>query len=1037
MIDLLGLTTYNTHRIFAENYAKNKGYNAGQTNAFVHAYVSAMLTQDYGSFIAKTVGDYRENNTTRDYYKGGNDYRMDTFRDLYNNREGRNIGEYVKTIDSGNEEITASLVDKALSDGDLIESINVKHPDPRIPDIEDAPQNRSDLTKNGKFNGFSDDFDREDVPGSWKPPTSGPGTPPYPGGPSYPGGHGPDSPFGTPDAPRGPSWGDPGPFRDPPPSPLVLDLDGDGVEIVALAKSKAFFDLTIDRFSERTAWISADDGFLAIDRNGNGRIDDRGELFGAVDLTKAQRANGFTELAKLDSNKDGVIDARDAAFAQLRVWRDRDGDGYTDQGELQTLAQLAITSISVRPTYVNQAVGNDWISHVATFTTGTGAAARTGTVADVWFETDPMLSVYKYGEPVELSLAAAILPDLKGYGLLPNLRVSMQERPDLMAAVQSLVTSAGTLSADEFRSSFEAMLFKWAEVEDAVPGSRGPLVDAKHLALMEKLYGTVWKSTVNRPEAWANASKLLNENYKEILDSLTAKFVVQVPVASLLAMIVAGATNDALEAAIPKLPFLEFASLGYDLTNDRIIGAMDSAIAAILAQANAHDGPRLEALTSFVDSMHLMRSFNVDLSGSPEEHRATVLDLLAKAGAEGQWRALAEAALNEEAIHFGATTSDQPYDLVRDTFVGMEGDDYLDGGKGSDTYIWARGDGNDTIDDFSGQSDRIIFSGVKENDITIERDFSNVRLVVRGEGGGSVYIPMYAFNLTTSFSSPAIEHFVFEDAIWTKDTLRQKTLESQITRGKDVIYGFDGDDVLRGGGGDDLLYGGNGNDTYFWSRGEGNDQISDQGYSMNDRLVFTNVTSDAISVRWANPYTSSDVVLRVTGPGAGSVILRREFVSYPEELGVEQVSFSNGISWNKQQLLQQLWLESATTSRDDTITGYATDDMIRGGAGNDSLSGAGGNDRLIGGYGNDRLTGGIGSDTFVFGKEFGNDTITDFVNGEDRIEMPKGFFKTFDTLLAGATQVGADLLIRTSPADSILLKNFKLADFDASDVLLV
>ena len=58
-----------------------------------------------------------------------------------------------------------------------------------------------------------------------------------------------------------------------PVSPLVLDLDGDGYELSALASSNLRFDLDANGFAERTGWVHPDDGFLTLDRNGNGTID--------------------------------------------------------------------------------------------------------------------------------------------------------------------------------------------------------------------------------------------------------------------------------------------------------------------------------------------------------------------------------------------------------------------------------------------------------------------------------------------------------------------------------------------------------------------------------------------------------------------------------------------------------------------------------------------------------------------------------------------------------------------------------------------
>ena len=65
-----------------------------------------------------------------------------------------------------------------------------------------------------------------------------------------------------------------GNYYDPPISPLVLDLDGDGIELIALSDSRTLFDLDSDGFAQHTGWVAPDDALLAIDRNGNGRIDD-------------------------------------------------------------------------------------------------------------------------------------------------------------------------------------------------------------------------------------------------------------------------------------------------------------------------------------------------------------------------------------------------------------------------------------------------------------------------------------------------------------------------------------------------------------------------------------------------------------------------------------------------------------------------------------------------------------------------------------------------------------------------------------------
>jgi hypothetical protein len=94
-------------------------------------------------------------------------------------------------------------------------------------------------------------------------------------------------------------------FRDP----LIIDLDGDGIELTALGvageagASNVFFDYDGDGFAERTGWVKPDDGILVYDRNGNGQVDGAGELFGSPNQ------DGYAVLETLDSNGDGVIDA--------------------------------------------------------------------------------------------------------------------------------------------------------------------------------------------------------------------------------------------------------------------------------------------------------------------------------------------------------------------------------------------------------------------------------------------------------------------------------------------------------------------------------------------------------------------------------------------------------------------------------------------------------------------------------------------------------------------------------------------------------
>ena len=130
--------------------------------------------------------------------------------------------------------------------------------------------------------------------------------------------------------------------------PLVLDLDGDGLELIS-ANGTVFFDHNADGIKTGTGWAAPNDGLLVRDLNGNGTIDSGRELFG-IDTLKTNNTfatQGFDALKDLDSNADGFITNLDTAFAELKVWQDLNQDGISQTGELKTLAQWGITSIGL------------------------------------------------------------------------------------------------------------------------------------------------------------------------------------------------------------------------------------------------------------------------------------------------------------------------------------------------------------------------------------------------------------------------------------------------------------------------------------------------------------------------------------------------------------------------------------------------------------------------------------------------------------------------------------------------------------------
>ncbi|HEY8085924.1 MAG TPA: cadherin-like domain-containing protein, partial [Methylophilaceae bacterium] len=152
--------------------------------------------------------------------------------------------------------------------------------------------------------------------------------------------------------------------------PLILDLNGDGVQLTSYADNNVLFDIDHDQNAslEQTGWVKADtttgqaynmDGILVQDLNGNGKIDGINETFSQYyngvagtdgnDGTKPY-ADGFAALKSLDSNGDGQFTSEDVAFSQVDVWVDANADGVTEAGELKTLTELGITSIDLDST---------------------------------------------------------------------------------------------------------------------------------------------------------------------------------------------------------------------------------------------------------------------------------------------------------------------------------------------------------------------------------------------------------------------------------------------------------------------------------------------------------------------------------------------------------------------------------------------------------------------------------------------------------------------------------------------------------------
>lgn len=116
--------------------------------------------------------------------------------------------------------------------------------------------------------------------------------------------------------------------------PLILNFNGSAAQ---LTSQRFKFDIDSNGTTENINFVTNGSGFLALDRNGDGKINNGSELFGTIS------GNGFADLSSLDGDHNGWIDENDAAFANLRIWT-KDGAG---QDQLATLKQANVGALNL------------------------------------------------------------------------------------------------------------------------------------------------------------------------------------------------------------------------------------------------------------------------------------------------------------------------------------------------------------------------------------------------------------------------------------------------------------------------------------------------------------------------------------------------------------------------------------------------------------------------------------------------------------------------------------------------------------------
>ena len=526
----------------------------------------------------------------------------------------------------------------------------------------------------------------------------------------------------------------------PPRDPLVINFskeDDFAYLDVNDAKNNAYFDLDKNDFAEKTAWIDESCGFLAIDLNGNGIIDNGGELFSNYYVKKNGELakSGFDALQDLD-NGDNVINKDDECFDDLYIWVDKGNDGKSE-GELYKLEDKDIVSISLERTSLEESKKNTSDVIVTEKSVVELKDGSTRDIAEHWFKVNS-------SDTQEIN-PSGIDNDFTSFGSMHSLSYALEK--DETGLLKNMV-EAFRCSNDyiEKRVITRNILYYITGATNIDENARGGSVDARNLHVIEtimgvdKFEGVDGKSTPN-----SNAASILNRIYMDFEELYFTLL------------------NDGSYSA----DYIGLINEKYDEDNESIVLDLSMIFKKIdkhIASGNNMDSVIVD-VSAFVNSYD--KVFGTDYLSSVKEHYSDksyiINQMLTSTFIIGT-------DVNDE---ISATNSDETIwsdsgdDIINagggnDFIYSGIGNDALKGGRGSDTYIFNLGDGIDVINETNSNSasDTIQFGeGITADDITVSRSDGDMIITIGTDGDSIRIVKQY------NDSWYRIEKIVFTDGL--------------------------------------------------------------------------------------------------------------------------------------------------------------------------------------------------------------------------------------------------------------------------------
>ncbi|MEP3297862.1 MAG: hypothetical protein ABJO27_15555 [Pseudoruegeria sp.] len=301
--------------------------------------------------------------------------------------------------------------------------------------------------------------------------------------------------------------------------PLVLDLDGNGIDLINFDNSFTYFDLDSDGYAENIAWIEDSDGVLATDKNRNGVVDNGNELI----MVLGTSSNPWKQLEEFDDNKDSILNQKDTSFDRLLVWRDLNENGEGEEGELFSMNSLRIHQISFQPQTKISVVEENLVRIAGSYHTENN---ENSAIYAVRFMGDINNSQSLFPDGFDYHRDAYYLPVLWSIGRLTSTAVSVSSDPRLRDKALELVAISSTGNIKIFRNQFKQFLFDWANVSSTNVGQAEKLDATLQVDFLEALYGggdPVFTTLTSNPDN----RHVFQELYELQVDKLAGRFLAQ------------------------------------------------------------------------------------------------------------------------------------------------------------------------------------------------------------------------------------------------------------------------------------------------------------------------------------------------------------------------------------------------------------------------------------------------------------------------------------------------------------------------------